>query len=180
MTTRMVIVDRDGVINRDSKDFIRCAEEWIPIPGSITALARLSQAGYRVVIATNQSGLTRGLFSEADLDAMHAKLHHLLDEAHGAIEAVFVCPDLPPTPEDRKQRLFTRIAHELRVDLAGIPAIGDSLRDIQAALDTGARPILVRTGNGLLTEQQLGGDHDVETHADLAAAVDALLAETAG
>lgn len=180
MSSPVVIVDRDGVINHDSKDFIRSAAEWIPIPGSIDALARLSQAGYRIIVATNQSGLSRGLFSEADLEAMHAKLHELLDAANGSIEAIFVCADLPPTPEDRKQRLFARIARELQVDLAGIPTIGDSLRDIEAALDTGARPILVRTGNGILTEQQLGDDSEVEVHADLAAAVDALLAETAG
>lgn len=179
MTAPLVIVDRDGVINQESKDFIRSAKEWIPIPGSIEALARLSQAGYRIIVATNQSGLTRGLFSAADLEAMHAKLHDLLREARGEIEAIFVCPDLPPTPEDRKQRLFARIGRELQADLAGIPAIGDSLRDIQAALDTGARPILVRTGNGRLTEQQLGDTTGVEIYEDLAAAVDALLDEPA-
>jgi D-glycero-D-manno-heptose 1,7-bisphosphate phosphatase len=179
MTAPLVIVDRDGVINQESKDFIRSAKEWVPIPGSIEALARLSQAGYRIIVATNQSGLTRGLFSAADLEAMHAKLRDLLCEARGEIEAIFVCPDLPPTPEDRKQRLFARIGRELQADLAGIPAIGDSLRDIQAALDTGARPILVRTGNGRLTEQQLGDTTDVEIYEDLAAAVDALLDEPA-
>ena len=179
MTAPLVLVDRDGVINHDSKDFIRSAEEWIPIPGSIEALARLSQAGYRIIVATNQSGLTRGLFSEADLDAMHAKMRGLVRDADGEIEAIFVCPDLPPTPEDRKQRLFARIARELQIDLSGVPAIGDSLRDIEAAQDTGARAILVRTGNGPLTEQQLGDAGGVEIHADLAAAVDALLNEPA-
>jgi D-glycero-D-manno-heptose 1,7-bisphosphate phosphatase len=179
MTAPLLIVDRDGVINHDSKDFIRSADEWVPIEGSIEALARLSQAGYRIIVATNQSGLTRGLFTEADLEAMHVKLRDLLEAAGGEIADIYVCRDLPPTPEDRKQRLFARIGRELQLDLAGIPAIGDSLRDIEAARDVGARPILVLTGNGLLTQQQLGQAPDVETHENLAAAVDALLGEPA-
>lgn len=170
-----IILDRDGVINHDSEDFIRSVDEWVPIDGSIDAIARLSQAGYRVIVASNQSGLARGLFGQSDLDAMHARLHALVEAAGGKIEAVFVCPDMPPQPEDRKQRLFQRISGELGIPLSDVPAVGDSLRDIQAAQDTGARPILVRTGNGAAAEAQLATDTDVAVYDDLAAVADALL-----
>ena len=153
---KLVILDRDGVINQDSPDFVKSPDEWIALPGSLRAIAQLNQAGWRVVVATNQSGLGRGLFSVADLNAMHTKLRRELAREGGHIDAFFICPHHPddgclcrkPLPG-----LMNSIARRYDAPLAGVPAIGDSLRDLQAAVKAGARPILVRTGNGRRTEQ---------------------------
>lgn len=175
---KLIILDRDGVINEDSDEYIKSPDEWVPIPGSLEAIARLNRAGYRVVVASNQSGLARGLFSYDDLSRIHEKLHRLLAKVGGRIEAIFFCPH---GPEDhcrcRKPQagLFEDIAQRLQLDVAGVPAVGDSLRDLQAAQAVGATAILVRTGKGRATEQAGRGLDGVAVYDDLAAYVAALL-----
>lgn len=148
---KLIILDRDGVINQDSDAYIKSPDEWEPIPGSLEAIARLNESGYQVVVATNQSGIGRGLFDIETLAAMHEKMHALLAAQGGRIEAVFFCPH---TPEHRcncrkpGSGLFEDIAHRYGMDLGGVPAVGDSLRDIEAAQAVGAQPMLVRTGKG--------------------------------
>lgn len=176
---RLIILDRDGVINEDSDDYIKTPEEWLPLPGSLEAIARLTRAKYRVVVATNQSGLGRGLFDASMLARIHEKMHRKVVEAGGRIEAIFFCPHAPEDQcECRKPRpgLFHDIASRLNVDLHGVPAVGDSLRDIQAARVVGARPLLVRTGKGDRAVAAAEGLEGVPVFDDLAAAVDALLA----
>ncbi|MEW5770115.1 MAG: D-glycero-beta-D-manno-heptose 1,7-bisphosphate 7-phosphatase [Pseudomonadota bacterium] len=151
---KCVILDRDGVINYDSDQFIKNPDEWKPIPGSLTAIARLNQAGFRVVVASNQSGLGRGLFDMVTLNAIHAKMHKLVAQAGGRIDAVFFCPHPADSKCDcRKPRpgLLQDIGTRLHIDLTDVYAVGDALRDVQAALAVGARPMLVRTGKGLRT-----------------------------
>jgi D-glycero-D-manno-heptose 1,7-bisphosphate phosphatase len=176
----LVILDRDGVINRESRDFVKSADEWIPLPGSIEAIARLSRAGFTLAVASNQSGLARGLFDEAALDAMHAKLKALVAEAGGAIDLILFCPHGPDDDCNcRKPRpgLLHKLAKHYGTRLDGVPVIGDSLRDLEAAMTAGARPILVRTGNGAQTETRLTDDNeDIEVYDDLAAVADALIA----
>lgn len=177
---KLIILDRDGVINEDSDAFIKSVDEWIPLPGSIDAIARLTMNDYRIVVATNQSGIARGLFDIDALMRMHDKMHQLVNEAGGAIEAIFFCPH---GPDDgcgcRKPRagMFRDIGTRLRVDLTGVPAVGDSLRDLQTAEVVGARPILVRTGKGEQTLATLGERAGLEVYNNLAAVVDALLLE---
>ncbi len=177
---KLIILDRDGVINEDSDAFIKSVDEWIPLPGSIDAIARLTMNDYRVVVATNQSGIARGLFDIDTLMRMHDKMHQLVNEAGGAIEAIFFCPHGPDDGcECRKPRagMFRDIGTRLRVDLTGVPAVGDSLRDLQTAEVVGARPILVRTGKGEQTLATLGERAGLEVYDNLAAVVDALLLE---
>lgn len=153
---KLVILDRDGVINQDSREFVKSADEWIALPGSLRAIAQLNRAGWRVVVATNQSGLGRGLFGMAELNAMHAKLRRQLSREGGQIEGFFICPHDPdhgclcrkPLPG-----LLHDVARRFDIDLTGVPAVGDSLRDLQAAVAAGAQPVLVRTGNGLATAE---------------------------
>ena len=179
--TRLVVLDRDGVINRDSKDFVKSAEEWIPLDGSIEAIARLSQAGFRVAVASNQSGISRGLFDASALAGMHAKLHSLVADAGGRIDHIAICPHGPDEDCDcRKPKpgLLYQAAAALDASLLDAPVIGDSLRDLQAAQSADARPILVRTGNGAKTESGLVDDlSGTEVYDDLSAAVAALIAE---
>jgi D-glycero-D-manno-heptose 1,7-bisphosphate phosphatase len=175
---RLIILDRDGVINHDSDQFIKSPDEWKPITGSLEAIARLSQAGYKVVVATNQSGLGRGLFCMDMLNRIHAKMHKLVALAGGRIDSVFLCPHTADVNCDcRKPRpgLFKDIAKRYHQDLAGVPAIGDSLRDIQAAAEVGARPMLVRTGKGERTLEGGKLPEDTPVFADLAEAVSMLL-----
>lgn len=176
----LVILDRDGVINYDSDDYIKSAAEWRPIPGSLEAIARLSQAGFTVAVATNQSGLSRGLFDLDDLEAMHAKMEELLHELGGQVAGVFYCPH---RPEDqcgcRKPLagLIDAIEAELGLSAQGAPIIGDSLRDLEAGLAKGCELILVRTGKGEKTLATLPADlqDQVAVFADLGAAADYLL-----
>jgi D-glycero-D-manno-heptose 1,7-bisphosphate phosphatase len=148
---KLVVLDRDGVINFDSDAYIKHVEEWRPIPGSIEAIARLNAAGYRVAVASNQSGVGRGLFSEPTLHAIHARMNASL-AAHGAhVDALAYCPHTPDAGCDcRKPKpgLLRQLAATLDVDLRGVPFVGDSLSDIDAALAVGASPVLVRTGKG--------------------------------
>jgi len=175
----LIILDRDGVINRDSRAFVKSAEEWLPLPGSVAAIARLAQAGYTVTVASNQSGLARGLFDRRALSAMHRKLRRLVAAAGGRVDRIVICPH---GPDDncacRKPRpgLLRRLARHYDTALAGVVVIGDSRRDLEAALAAGATPVLVRTGNGARTEKELSGPlADVAVYDDLAAAVSALV-----
>lgn len=179
---KLVILDRDGVINFDSDQFIKSPQEWNPIPGSLEAIAQLNQAGYRVVVASNQSGIGRGLFDMAMLNTIHAKMHKLAGQAGGRIDAVFFCPHgVDSRCQCRKPNagLFMEIAARFHFDLAGVPAIGDALRDVQAALTAGARPMLVKTGKGLRTVA--GGElpAGVPVFENLLQAAQAIIAEGA-
>ncbi len=151
---RWVILDRDGVINEDSDAYIKSPEEWVPIAGSLEAIAQLNRNGFRVAVLTNQSGVARGLFDLATLELIHARMRRQVELAGGHIEAIFFCPHGPEDGCDcRKPRtgLFEQFASRFDVDLQGVPAVGDSLRDIQAARSVGASPILVETGKGKRT-----------------------------
>ncbi len=154
MNDDWIILDRDGVINHDSDAYIKTLEEWRPLPGAIEAMARLSRAGYRLAVITNQSGLARGLFDRETLEAMHRRLAELVEAEGGRIDALYFCPHGPDDDcECRKPRpgMFRRLAEEHRVDLSRAWAVGDSLRDLQAAESAGARPALVFTGKGART-----------------------------
>lgn len=178
---KLVILDRDGVINQDSPDFIKSPDEWIALPGSLEAIARLSEAGWKVVIASNQSGVARRLFSMSTLNSIQAKLRRELAEVGGVIDSAFVCPH---GPEDdclcRKPRpgLFHDIARRYETNLAGVPAVGDSLRDLQAAHAAGCSPWLVRTGNGMRTLEGGKLPEGTQVRDDLSAVVDALLGKS--
>ncbi len=175
----LVILDRDGVINRDSREYIKSEDEWLPLPGSIGAIGRLCRAGYTVAVASNQSGLARGLFDEPALDGIHAKLRALVAQEGGVIDTIVFCPHGPDDSCDcRKPKpgMLLALARHYGTGLAGVPVIGDSLRDLEAAFAAGARPILVRTGNGAQTETRLPEAlADVEVYDDLAAATNALI-----
>lgn len=175
----LVILDRDGVINRDSRSFVKSPAEWQPLPGSIEAIAALCEAGYTVAVASNQSGLARGLFDRRALRNMHRKLRRLVGAQGGRVDRIVVCPHGPDDGCDcRKPRpgLLTRLSRHYRTDLAGVPAIGDSLRDLEAAAAAGATPILVRTGNGRDTEKKLPqAFRRVAVYDDLAEAAAALV-----
>ncbi len=176
---KLAILDRDGVINEDSDAYIKSPAEWHPVPGSLEAIARLSRAGWRVVVASNQSGLARGLFTMDTLNAIHAKMRREVAEAGGHIDAIFVCPHGPdegcrcrkPAPG-----LFEDIARRYDVSLDGVPAVGDSLRDLEAAASQGCRPWLVRSGKGMRTLERGGLPAGTEVRDDLAAIVDEWLA----
>lgn len=173
----LVIVDRDGVINADSYNYIRSPGEWHALPGSLDALGALARAGTRVVVATNQSGVGRGLFTEAMLTDIHARMKAAVAEHGGRIAGVYHCPHTPAEGCDcRKPRpgLLLRIADDLGCDLADVPVIGDKASDLAAAEAVGARPVLVLTGHGRRTLAERRGS-SVEHYDDLAAAVAALL-----
>lgn len=175
-----MILDRDGVINYDSDAYIKSPEEWRPIPGSLEAIARLTRAGFTVTVATNQAGVARGLFDLGTLEAIHRKMTAAIETAGGKLAGIFYCPHGPADGCDcRKPKpgLFKQIAEQFRVNLHGVPVIGDSLRDIQAAESVGARALLVRSGNGEQTLQVLDPGRRVEVFADLASAADQLVRE---
>src|SRR5262245_45903676 len=174
---KLVILDRDGVINHESDKFIKRPDEWRPIPGSLEAIARLTQGGWRVVVATNQSGVGRGLLDMATLNAIHAKMHRAVNQAGGRIEAVFYCPDTDESQSPcRKPNpgMFYAIAERLNVELDGAPCVGDSLRDLQAAAAVGGRPILVLTGKGRKTRSDGNLPEGTAVYPDLAAVAQAL------
>jgi D-glycero-D-manno-heptose 1,7-bisphosphate phosphatase len=178
---KLVILDRDGVINEDSDAYIRSVDEWVPLRGSLAAIARLNAAGWRVAVATNQSGIARGYYTVDDFHAMQGKMQAMLARLGGTVEGVFFCPH---GPDDRcvcrkpRTGLFEEIARRLRVDLRGVPAVGDALRDLQAAERVGAQPVLVRTGKGRSTEADGGLPAGTLVFDDLHAFVDALLEAT--
>jgi D-glycero-D-manno-heptose 1,7-bisphosphate phosphatase len=169
---KLVVLDRDGTINHDSDQYIKSPAEWKPIKGSLEAIARLTQAGFRVVVATNQSGIGRGLFDMATLNAIHDTMHRAVHQAGGRIDAIFFCPHTDEHRcECRKPRpgMLQEIARRLNVDLEGVPVVGDSLRDLQAAAAAGARPVLVLTGKGRKTREAGGLPQGTAVYADLAA-----------
>jgi D-glycero-D-manno-heptose 1,7-bisphosphate phosphatase len=176
---RLIILDRDGVINQDSEEYIKSPEEWIAIPGSLQAIAQLNAGGWRVVVVSNQSGIGRGLFDILTLNAIHEKMQKELARVGGQVEAIFFCPH---TPEDhcscRKPRagLLRDIAERFNVELDEVPCVGDSLRDLEAAQSVGARPILVLTGKGHEALARLPAPGDVPVFPDLAAVANQLLA----
>jgi D-glycero-D-manno-heptose 1,7-bisphosphate phosphatase len=176
---KLVILDRDGVINEDSDDYIKSPEEWVPIPGSLEAIARLHRAGYRILVASNQSGVARGLFTLDILAQIHNKMMAAVRDRGGEIEAIFFCPH---GPDDKcgcrkpEPGLYEEIAERLKVDPRQAWAVGDSERDLVAARAVGARPVLVRTGKGLRTLKKSKELTEVPVYADLAAFVEALLA----
>ena len=176
---KIVILDRDGVINEDSHEYVKSVAEWRPIPGSLEAIAKLCQAGYRVFVATNQSGLGQGLFDYEAFSAMNDRLQQLLAELGGRIDGIFFAPDHPQQPTaDRKPGpgMFHDLAKRFGIALDQVPAVGDSLRDIEAARAAGARPVLVRTGNGRDTEARNAAQlADVTVYDTLADFVVALL-----
>ena len=175
---QLIILDRDGVINEDSDDFIKSPSEWSPIRGSLEAIARLHRAGWRVVVATNQSGITRKLFDLDTLARIHETMHRRVIESGGLIDAVFFCPHGPDDGCRCRKPLpgmFHDIAERLHINLAGVPAIGDSLRDLQAAQAAGASPILVKTGKGFGTVSQPDFDRSLPVFNDLYSAVNHLL-----
>ncbi len=181
---KLIILDRDGTINEDRDDFIKSADEWVPLPGALEAIARLNHAGWHVVVASNQSGLGRGLFDVAALNAMHSKMHKLLAVQGGKIDAVFYCPH---TPDDACQcrkphpALFEQIMERYGVDTSDsaqvVHTVGDSLRDLQAGVAAGCTPHLVLTGKGAKYHAKPADlPAGTQVHADLAAFADAILA----
>lgn len=182
---KLVILDRDGVVNRESNEYIKSASEWIPIPGSIEAIADLSRAGLLITLATNQSGIARGLLDTEALSSIHEKLRSLVEQQGGAVDGIFFCPHGPDEEcHCRKPRagLLRQIEAEFDCDLQGCWFIGDSLRDLQAARTHGCRPVLVRTGNGSATENLLSenGLSQIEVFDDLRGAANALLKDAQG
>ena len=151
---KLIVLDRDGVINVDSGQYIKSPEEWKPIPGALEAIARLNQWGWRVVVATNQSGIGRGLFGMDTLNAINDRMVKSLAQAGGRLDGIFFCPHAADSTCDcRKPKpgMLLQIGERFNVDLAGVPVVGDSLRDLQAAVAAGAKPYLVLTGKGEIT-----------------------------
>ena len=183
--SRLIILDRDGVINQDSDDFIKSPEEWRAIPGSLEAIARLCREDYQVVVMTNQSGVSRGLFTLNMLNQIHEKMLEELNHLGGEISAIFFCPHSAEAEcECRKPKpgMFLELADRLQWNLGNVYAVGDSLRDLQAARAAGANPVLVETGKGPRTIEALasleGEDADLQSvprFKNLAAFVDELL-----
>jgi len=176
---KLVILDRDGVINFDSAQFIKSPDEWKPIPGSLEAIARLNQAGFRVVLVTNQSGVGRGLFDMTTLNAIHDKMHKTLAQYGGRIDALFYCPhaaDSNCNCRKPKAGMFQEIARRFNVSLINVPSVGDSLRDLQASAAVGAQPMLVLTGKGQQTQATGGLPEGTLVFADLGEAAAFIIA----
>ncbi len=176
---KLIVLDRDGVINHDSAAYIKTPAEWRPIAGSLNAISRLNQAGFHVIVATNQSGIGRGFFDMAALNAIHDKMHSALAQAGARVDAVFFCPHAADDHckcRKPKTGMFEDIAHRLNTSFVGVPVVGDSIRDLEAAAAVRATPILVLTGNGKKTQRAGGLPPGTRVYADLAAAVDAIVA----
>jgi len=178
---KLIILDRDGVINHDRPKGVRSPDQWEPLPGSLEAIARLTQAGYQIAVATNQSGIARGVLDLDTLYAIHRKMHEMVVKAGGHIDVIVFCPHSDANEcQCRKPMpgmLYT-INERLNIDMQLVHLVGDSLRDLQAAMAAGAKPILVKTGKGMETlESNKGLDH-IPAYDDLAAFVDQLLDES--
>ncbi|MFL2546474.1 MAG: D-glycero-beta-D-manno-heptose 1,7-bisphosphate 7-phosphatase [Candidatus Rariloculaceae bacterium] len=176
---KLIVLDRDGVINEDSAAYIKSPAEWRPLAGSIEAIATLNAAGFEIVVVSNQSGIGRGLFSEESLEAIHRKLNEVVAAAGGRIGGIYYCPHAPDEDcECRKPRpgLLRQVADDFDVSLESVPVLGDKASDIEMARRVGARPILVLTGYGQETAGSISDDA-VETFADLAAAAATLIRE---
>ena len=171
---KLIILDRDGVINYDSDQFIKSPDEWKPIPGSLEAIARLNQWGWRVVVASNQSGIGRGLFGMDTLNAINEKMVKSLAQVGGRLDAIFFCPHAANstcTCRKPKPGLFYQIAERFNVDLTGVPAVGDSLRDLLAGAAVGCKPYLVLTGKGQKTREDPALPEGTLIYPDLATVV---------
>jgi len=169
---KLVILDRDGTINHDSEHYIKSPAEWRPIKGSVEAIARLSQAGYRVVVATNQSGIARGLFDTATLVSIHDGLQRAVAQSGGRIDAFFFCPHAADSAcECRKPKpgMLLEIGRRFNVSLSGVYMVGDAPRDLEAAAAAGARPVLVLTGKGRKTRDEGNLPAGTAVFPDLAA-----------
>jgi len=184
MTVSLVILDRDGVINHDSDDYIKSPDEWQPLPGSLEAIARLCRADYTVVVATNQAGVGRGLFSLEMLTRIHRKMASSIRDKGGRLDSIFFCPHSPADQcgcRKPKPGMLLEISDRLSIGLSGVPVVGDSLRDLEAAAAAGAMPVMVKTGRGRLTQEKLSQGELTHTlgqtpvYADLAAFTDAVL-----
>lgn len=175
---KLIILDRDGVINQDSKDYIKSVDEWKSIPGSLQAIARLCQNGFRVIVVSNQAGLARNKLNIVNLGEIHRKLLDHLSQYGGTIDAFFFCPHDPKTGCDcRKPKtgLLDQISERLHIDLTDVPMVGDKLSDIEAALAAGATPILVKTGHGQDTIDSGKVPANIPVYADLADVVEHIL-----
>ena len=175
---KLVILDRDGVINHDSDEYIKSPDEWIPIPESAQAIARLNHAGYTVVVATNQSGIARGYFDISTLNAMHDKLHSVINDAGGQIDGIFYCPHAPDDNCNCRKPLpglLQQIEERFSLSVKDVPFIGDSISDIECARAVHAQPLLVRTGKGKKTEQKLDVSDNIPVFDNLSDAVNYLL-----
>ena len=169
---KLIVLDRDGVINVDSDQFIKSPDEWKPIPGSLEAIARLNESGWRVVVASNQSGVGRGLFDMDTLNAINEKMTKAIGQAGGRLDAIFFCPhSADSTCDCRKPRpgMFLQIAERFNVDMRGVPVVGDSLRDLQAGVAVGCQPYLVLTGKGAKTQADPALPEGTVVFPDLAA-----------
>ena len=177
----LVILDRDGVINHDSDEFIKSPDEWRPIDGSLDAIRRLSEAGFEIAVATNQSGIGRKLLDVPTLEAIHKKMKSAVRDAGGDIGKIVYCPHHPDTGCDCRKPLpglLRQLSRKYGVPLENVPVVGDSLRDLEAATAVGARPILVLTGKGRKTATQLEGQNvAVDTYDDLSGVADALIVQ---
>ena len=182
-SSKLVILDRDGVINEDRDDYVKSVDEWIPLPGSLEAIALLNQAGYQIALATNQTGLSRGYFTIIDLHALHSKMEALLKPLGGHIDGIFFCPHQDshqcdcrkPAPGMMKEIALRYKRLDSTKPLTGVPIVGDSLRDLQAGVALGASPHLVLTGKGEKTLAKGGLPEDTQIHADLLAFASTLL-----
>jgi D-glycero-D-manno-heptose 1,7-bisphosphate phosphatase len=174
----LIILDRDGVINEDSDDYIKSPDEWIPIAGSLEAITKLSKNGYQVVIATNQSGIGRKLFTIEALNAIHEKMNTQLAEVGGVIDAIFFCPHLPKddcTCRKPKPGLYNDISDRLRIALNKVYCVGDKMTDIKAIQSAGGKPILVRTGKGQAEIDEGLVPDGIPIYDDLATFVDEMV-----
>jgi len=177
---KLIVLDRDGVINQDSDAYIKSVDEWIPIEGSLEAIARLNHGGYTVVVASNQSGIARGYFDIETLSAMHRKMDDMLASVGGRVDAVFFCPHGPDegcSCRKPKPGMLLEIGQRFNVPLSNVIFIGDSVADIKAATSASAKTMLVRTGKGLKAEKILQAECKaaIPVYDDLAAAVDMIL-----
>lgn len=175
---KLLILDRDGVINHDSAHYIKSPDEWRPIAGSLEAIARFTQAGWRIVVATNQAGVGRGLFDMATLNAIHAKMHRAVNQMGGRIEAVFYCPDTAESNSPNRKPnpgMYHAISERYGTPLSNVPSVGDSQRDLDAARAGGAQPLLVLTGNGIKTRDKGELPPGTRIYPDLASVATALL-----
>ena len=177
---KLIILDRDGVINHDSDAYIKSTEEWVPIKGSLEAIARLNHGGYTVVVASNQSGLARGYFDSEALSSMHKKMDEMLSKIGGRVDAIFYCPHGPKdgcSCRKPKPGMILEIGQRFNVPLSEVIFIGDSVSDIKAGASANAQTILVRTGKGLRAEKILLAEckASVPVFDDLATAVNAIL-----
>lgn len=184
MATKVIVLDRDGVINHDSDAYIKSTDEWQPIDGSLEAIAQLNHAGYIVAVASNQSGLARGFFGIETLSAMHQKMDDLLSNVGGRVDAVFYCPHGPDdgcSCRKPKPGMLLDIGQRFNVSLSELVFVGDSITDIKTAQNTLSKAILVRTGKGLKAEKilQSGNEDSVPVYDDLASAVTAILQDQA-